>query len=62
MSQQTYMKVSGIIFGLVALVHLGRLVRGWALVLGSHSVPTWASGVGLVVAGYLAFTAFKKGA
>ncbi len=60
MSQQTYMKVSGVIFGLGALGHLGRIVRGASLMLGSHVVPMWVSVVGLGVAGYLSFTAFKK--
>ena len=60
MNQQTYVKVSGVIFGVVAAVHAWRLYRGFGIMVGSHIVPTWASIASVVVAGFLAFTALKK--
>lgn len=60
MKQDTYMKVSGLIFAVVGVMHALRLLNGWDVVLGTFSVPTGASVVGLVVAGYLAYTGLKK--
>lgn len=53
MDQKTFALVAGVIFALVALMHVLRLFMGWPLVIGSWSVPMWLSWVGLVVAGGL---------
>jgi hypothetical protein len=39
----------------VALFHLVRIYMGWPVMIGDWSVPMWASWIGLVVAGGLAF-------
>ncbi len=38
-----------------ALFHLVRIYMGWPVMIGDWSVPMWASWIGLVVAGGLAF-------
>jgi hypothetical protein len=38
-----------------ALFHLVRIYVGWPVMIGDWSVPMWASWIGLVVAGGLAF-------
>jgi len=55
MDEKTFSIVAGIIFALVALLHLVRIYMGWPVVIGSWSVPMWLSWVALVVAGGLAF-------
>lgn len=52
--------VSGIIFSLIALLHLIRLSLGLSVVVGTFSIPLWWSGVGLVIAGILAGWMFKS--
>lgn len=53
MDQKTFALVAGVIFALVALLHVLRLFMGWPIVIGGWSVPMWLSWVGLVVAGGL---------
>lgn len=59
MTQRTYSLVTGIIFSLVAFLHVLRLLRGWNVVIGDLSVPVWTSWIGLAIAGYLAYEGFK---
>jgi len=59
MNPQMYVRVSGAIFTVVAAVHALRLVRSWDMVIGGWAAPTWLSVVGVLVAGYLAYTAFR---
>jgi len=58
MSQKAFLAVSGTIFGIIAILHLARIVFGWPAQIGSVHVPTWASWLSLLVAGYLSITAF----
>ena len=59
MNSKNYCIVSGIIFTLVAVLHALRLALGWSALIGSWSMPMWLSGVGLVIAGFLAYSAFN---
>lgn len=59
MNQKTFCLISGIIFLIVAVVHALRLVYGWQVIIGDWAMPTSISIIGLVVAGYLAFAAFR---
>ena len=59
MNPKTYVRVSGAIFSVVALMHALRLVLKWDAVIGGWVVPPWFSAVALLVAGTLATTAFR---
>ena len=59
MGHKAFLGVSGTIFGIIAVLHLLRIAYGWAAQIGSFIVPTWLSWVSLLVAGYLAITAFS---
>ncbi|MBI2641950.1 MAG: hypothetical protein HYW96_00015 [Candidatus Wildermuthbacteria bacterium] len=59
MSAKTFQLVAGIIFAVVAVMHLSRVVFGWQVVLGEWVVPAWISYFGLVVAGFLAYQGFR---
>jgi hypothetical protein len=56
--QQAFFLVSGIVFGLVALLHALRLAFHWQVRLRSQEIPMWLSGVGFVAAAGLCFWAF----
>ena len=60
MKQSTFNAVAGSIFGIVAVVHALRLLRGWAFVVGGWSAPMWVSWLGLALAGFLAWAAFSQ--
>lgn len=46
--------VSGILFALIALVHLCKLLMGWSVTFNGHEVPAWTSGITFVIAGLMA--------
>ena len=56
---RTYLLISGSLFGLISLLHLLRLLWHWPAVIGAWTVPLWASGVGLAIAGSLCLWAFR---
>ena len=59
MNQKTFLSISGVIFGVIAVMHLARIVQGWPAQIGMFEVPMWLSWVAMVVAGYLAFSACR---
>jgi hypothetical protein len=59
MDQKTFLIVAGIIFAVVALFHLVRIYMDWPIVIADWSVPKSVSWVALIVAGGLAFFAFR---
>jgi hypothetical protein len=54
-----YATVSGVFFGLLAIVQLARLLFRWPVHVASMSVPLWASALAVVIAGALATWAFR---
>ncbi len=59
MSSRTYLVISGTVFGIVAVLHLLRVVNGWAVVVGSWSAPMWVSWLGTLVPAVLCVWAFR---
>lgn len=59
MNKALYIKISGYIFTVVALVHLLTLVYGWQAQIGGWVAPMWLSLVAVVAAGWMAYTAMK---
>jgi len=56
--QQAFFLLSGIIFGLVALLHALRLAFRWQLRLRSQEIPMWLSVVSLIAAAGMCLWAF----
>ncbi|HEX7111507.1 MAG TPA: hypothetical protein VF216_03615 [Mizugakiibacter sp.] len=48
MNAKAYLGTSSAIFGLAALAHALRLLRGWSLHVGPLDVPSWMSWVCLL--------------
>jgi hypothetical protein len=59
MSRDPYLVISGVIFGVVALLHFLRVVNGWAFEVGPWSVPMWVSWLGTVGPAVLCVWAFR---
>lgn len=59
MNQKTFTQSAGIIFGLIALLHIFRIVYRWEAVIGGWAVPMWLSWVALAIAGYLAYSSYQ---
>jgi hypothetical protein len=62
MDQRTFCIVAGIIFAVVALIHLLRILLNWPIEIGTWSVPMWLSWIGLIVAGGLSVFGFRLAA
>ncbi len=55
MTKKTYFHISATVFTVVALMHVSRLVLGWQIIIGGFFIPLWASALGLIFAGALAY-------
>ena len=58
---KTYAVVSGLIFGVVALLQAARAVAELPVRVGSTDVPVFASWVAALVTGALCIWAFRSG-
>ena len=59
MSREKYIKLTAIIFAIIAFAHLARLVGGWRVTICNVEIPVWASAFGVLLAGVLAWSGFK---
>ena len=59
MSQRGFLLIVGVLSGLIALVHVLRIVLGWSVMVQDFSVPMWASWIAVVIMGYLAYESFR---
>jgi hypothetical protein len=54
------MMVTATLFLVVAIIHLLRIIFGWSVEIGGLSIPFWASWLGVLVAGALAYLGFTQ--
>ncbi len=59
MTDRPYLIVSGSFFGLVAVLHLLRVVNSWQFELGPWSFPMWISWFGILLLGGMCVWAFR---
>ncbi|HMI41788.1 MAG TPA: hypothetical protein VK485_11220 [Sphingomicrobium sp.] len=52
--------LAAIIFGLMALVHIYRIVTHFQVIVGSHAFPQSVSWIALFVAGALSIMLFRE--
>ena len=57
--QSTGLKVASAVFGLVGLLQLIRLVRGWEVIINHREIPLWFSGLAVVVMASLSIWLFR---
>jgi hypothetical protein len=50
---KSYLIVTGVLFGVIAIVHLLRLIYGWPAQIGGWNMPLWLSWVGVLIASAL---------
>ena len=55
-----YTLIAVVMFSLVALLQLLRLVMGWEVTVNHVPIPTWASGIAVVIAAILAFMLWRE--
>jgi hypothetical protein len=55
-----YVVVSGVVFGVVAMVQTVRALNQWPAHIGGFEVPVWASWIAAAVTGGLCIWAFRS--
>lgn len=58
-TNQIYLVVSAIIFGLVATIHLVRALNSWSFVIGPITIPILASWIGFILTAALCLWAVR---
>jgi len=48
------LRIAGAVFGIIALVHLIRLVIGVDITAGGRTIPLWISAIAMIATGTLA--------
>ena len=51
---------AAVLLGIVALVHLYRLIRPFEVTVAGDAIPQWASIVGLIVAGGISLMLWRE--
>ena len=59
MNQKIFCLISGIIFLVVVVVHLGMFVLGEGVIVAGRSIPVWQNLVIVLVAGYFAYQGLR---
>lgn len=60
MSSKSFYSITGTVFLVIAVGHLLRILNGWEAVIGSFTIPVWASWIAVILAGYLSYQGLKK--
>jgi len=58
MSHKIFSLVAGLIFLVMAVLHVVRIAMDWNVVFAGWSVPMWVSWIALPIAGFLAYEGF----
>jgi hypothetical protein len=56
---QSYVRVSGIVFALITLLHLVRSLAGFPVRAGGLEIPSWPSWLAILLFGSLCVWAFR---
>jgi hypothetical protein len=56
-----YAVVSGVLFGVIAVLQAVRALNQWPVVVGGLDIPVGVSWVAMVIAGSLCLWAFRSG-
>jgi hypothetical protein len=60
MARKPFTAIAGLIFAVMALIHLDRLFTHFRLEVGSHDIPQWVSVVGVAIPAILALGLFRE--
>lgn len=59
LSQRTFNLLMGWILAIIAIIHGVRLFYSWPIVIDNWSAPMWVSGISVVIAAFLSYSAFR---
>lgn len=55
-----FSKIASVIFGIIALLHLARVITSFPVALGNYELPVWVSVAGVVIAIVLCLGLWKE--
>ena len=55
---RAYLQISGVIFGIIGVLHVVRLLFDWPAEVSGWAVPLWISWMAILAAATLSFWAF----
>lgn len=61
-AEKRFHTLAGIIFTIVAILHLSRILFGWDLVIGAVAFPYWVNALGTIITAFLAYASFNLAA
>ena len=56
---RAYLRISGVVFGVITLLHILRLLLHWSAQIADWAVPTWISRIAILGAAALCTWAFR---
>ncbi len=56
---RTYLRISGVLFGVITLLHILRLLLHWSAQIADWAVPAWVSWIAMLGAAALCTWAFR---
>ena len=56
---RAYVRISGVVFGVITLLHILRLLLHWSAQIADWAVPTWVSWIAILGAAALCTWAFR---
>ncbi|MBI5732573.1 hypothetical protein HY967_01265 [Candidatus Jorgensenbacteria bacterium] len=59
MQPKTFSGIVGVIFLIIAVLHLFRIILGWEATIAGWEMPMWFSWPAFIVAGFLAYQSFR---
>lgn len=59
MRTKSFLRLVGVIFSLITVIHLWRFIARWDVALDLWFIPLWASLIGVFVGAYLAYESFR---
>lgn len=55
-----FTRISAILLGIIALLHLLRLIGRWQIMINGFEIPVWASIIGFIIALILGLGLWKE--
>jgi hypothetical protein len=59
-TMKPFTKIAALLLGIIALIHLLRLITHWQVVINGFELPVWISIIGFIVAGVLSLGLWKE--
>lgn len=58
MDTKTYVRITGALFAVLAVVHVVRLFYGWGISVNDTAIPLWVSWFGIALTGFFSYSSF----